>query len=126
MDINEDYYLSVFESMLNSKGMKNFKKIEGYFEQLKLDVLNCIENISKEKILESILELITLDEKLSLLYESLHYIEYYEMTEIELIEMVEKDYKEFNKENCGYTLEQSPPFSLIFPSNFKEQINTLR
>ncbi|EPM7559437.1 DUF7006 family protein [Enterococcus faecium] len=119
MDINEDY-LATFESMLNSRGMKKFKKIECYFEQIKFDIYSCVQNISKEMIMESIVELITLDAKLSLLNESLRYMEYYEMTEIELIKMVENDYKNYNKEKCGYSLTQSPPFSLIYLSDFKE------
>ncbi|STD21720.1 DUF7006 family protein [Enterococcus mundtii] len=115
---NEDFYLSTFEKMLNKKGMKNFKEIETYFKQIKSDVLSCITKFSQETVWENILQLIILDEKLVLLYESFNFMEYYEMTEVELIQMVEEESKHFNKENWGYTLNQSEHFSLIFPSNF--------
>ncbi|PTO34198.1 DUF7006 family protein [Enterococcus mundtii] len=115
---NEDFYLSTFEKMLNKKGMKNFKEIETYFKQIKSDVLSCITKCSQESVWENILQLIILDEKLVLLYESFNFMEYYEMSEVELIEMVEEESKHFNKENWGYTLNHSEHFSLIFPSNF--------
>ncbi|AUB54436.1 hypothetical protein GUI51_13380 [Enterococcus mundtii] len=115
---NEDFYLTTFEDILNKKGMKNFKEIETYFKQIKSDVLNCITKFSQEAVWENIVQLIILDEKLVLLHESLNFMEYYGMTEAELIEMVEEESKHFNKENWGYSLNQSEHFSLIFPSNF--------
>ncbi|WP_430608990.1 DUF7006 family protein [Enterococcus sp. MSG3310] len=68
---NEDFYLTIFEDILNKKGMKNFKEIETYFKQIKSDVLNCITKFSQEAVWENILQLIILDEKLVLLHESL-------------------------------------------------------
>ncbi|MEQ7179152.1 MULTISPECIES: DUF7006 family protein [Enterococcus] len=122
MDIskNEEYYLSNFERLLYANGMDRYKKIESYYNQIKFDVLNCLNVSSRSTLWKNILELILLDEKLTLLNECLAYMEVYEISEIELIEMVEKEYKNYNKEICGYSCDQSTPFSLIFPDNFTE------
>ncbi len=117
---DERYYLSTFENMLNKNGIYKYKKVTTYYSQIKSDFLRCLSQISEDTLWGNILELVAIDEKLTLLNECLTYMDYYKMSETELIEMVENEYESYNKENCGYSLNDPTPFSLVFPSNFVE------
>ncbi|MBS7576940.1 MULTISPECIES: hypothetical protein [unclassified Enterococcus] len=76
-----------------------------------LDTL--IKEISSENFWEIIPKILGIDSKLNLLNFFLLESDAVSNSK-EIIEIIEKDYLSYNKELCGYRLNETPSYSLIF------------
>lgn len=73
-----------------------------------------MKNLSDETFWKEIPVILGIDSKLVLLRELLVTIEDFDFTDEEVLSMVEQDYRYYNKELCGYNLNDVTSHSLIF------------
>lgn len=115
---NEKEYIKKFEQVLNEKGIQKYPKLVSYFEQLKQEFLTTICTSNYESQWATVIDALSLDEKLVLLCEGIQYINPGQMSEEDIIEMVEEDYQTYNQENFGFKKNQFPHFSILFSNYF--------
>lgn len=108
----KEEYFEKFEHQINQKKSNQaapilYEYMNRQFDQL----MELIENLSKETYWQLIPQILGIDAKLSLLVEA---IQFEGFSDTELIRMIEQDYCTYFKELCGYNLSMEPNQSLIF------------
>lgn len=102
------------EFQFEEKNLRKYPVIQHYIELQVEKLQESMTNLSGENFWKEIPVILGIDSKLVLLRELLVTIEDFDFTDKEVINMVEQDYRYYNKELCGYNLNDVTSHSLIF------------
>lgn len=102
------------EFQFEEENLSNHPVIERYVALQVKRLQDLMRNLAGTSFWEEIPVILGIDSKLVLLRELLVTIEDFEFTDEEVLNMVENDYRYYNKELCGYNLNDVTSHSLIF------------
>lgn len=112
---NSDQYFRLIEQSLNELGIQRYPKLRSYFLSIRRDFYECEKRANPvEPFFSTLSKVLHLDSKLVLLGDSIKWIDYFGLNQEEIIQQIEKDSQTFNKELCGYKVDEKPHLSLLF------------
>lgn len=102
------------EFQFEERKLKVHPLIKDYIEDQVQRLYELLECLTTESFWANIPLILGIDSKLVLLRELFVTIEDFDFTDEEVLDMVENDYRYYNKELCGYNLNDVTAHSLIF------------
>lgn len=112
--VSSDDYFRLMKERLDKLDIQNYPDLLHYFYKIKEDFYHYVNKSNPENFFLILSHVLRLDAKLVLLGQELEFIENYGLEQNEIIEIIERDSKYFNKEQCGYRVNEKPYLSLIF------------
>lgn len=102
------------EFQFEEEGLKKHPAIQSYVTLQVTRLEDLMRSLSNTNFWNEIPTILGIDSKLVLLRELLVTIEDFDFTDEEVLNIIEQDYRYYNKELCGYKLNDVTSHSLIF------------